>query len=173
MNHDSTEKWRPVAGFEGFYEVSDQGRVRSLDRIVESSYRNRRVRGLILRPFARPPYGHCQVTLCRNGVQVDGLVHRLVLQAFVGPCPVGMEGCHFDDVPMNNRLDNLRWDTPGSNKRDSVRNGTHIHARKTRCPQMHPYDEANTRVKPDGSRICRACHRDAVRMRQHRLKAAS
>jgi hypothetical protein len=49
------------------------------------------------------------------------LIHRLVLEAFVGPCPPGMEGCHLDDDPENNRLDNLRWDTPEANREDATR----------------------------------------------------
>jgi hypothetical protein len=51
-------------------------------------------------------------------------VHRLVLEAFVGPCPDGMEGCHGDGDTANNRLGNLRWDTPKSNRADASRHGT-------------------------------------------------
>lgn len=53
-------------------------------------------------------------------------VHRLVLAAFVGPCPPGMEGCHNDGDSCNNRLSNLRWDTRAGNVRDAVRHGTHV-----------------------------------------------
>lgn len=48
-----------------------------------------------------------------------------MLTAFVGPCPDGMEGCHNDGDPHNNRLDNLRWDTRANNARDAIRHGTH------------------------------------------------
>jgi hypothetical protein len=51
-------------------------------------------------------------------------VHRLVLSAFVGSCPEGLEGCHFDGNPFNNRLVNLRWDTRLANTHDSIRHGT-------------------------------------------------
>ncbi len=51
-------------------------------------------------------------------------VHRLILEAFVGPRPGGLECCHWDGNPENNRLDNLRWDTPKSNALDSIRHGT-------------------------------------------------
>lgn len=57
--------------------------------------------------------------------QVNRLVHMLVLEAFVGPCPVGMEACHFPDRnPTNNQLCNLRWDTHVNNLADSVVHGT-------------------------------------------------
>ena len=52
-------------------------------------------------------------------------VHRLVLTAFVGPCPEGMECCHSDGDHRNNRLDNLRWDTHSSNELDKLKHGTH------------------------------------------------
>ncbi len=51
-------------------------------------------------------------------------VNQLVLLAFVGPCPSGMEGCHYDGNPANNQLENLRWDTKKGNMQDSVRHGT-------------------------------------------------
>jgi hypothetical protein len=50
-------------------------------------------------------------------------VHTLILEAFIGPRPPGMQCCHKDGNPLNNRLDNLRWDTPSSNSRDTVRHG--------------------------------------------------
>jgi hypothetical protein len=78
-----------------------------------------------------------------------------------------MEGCHRNDVPDDNRVENLRWDTRSANVLDSVRNGTHGMASKTHCPQGHPYDEANTYVHPvDGRRVCNGCrgmYRDAHR----------
>jgi HNH endonuclease len=51
------------------------------------------------------------------------LVHLLVLEAFVGPCPKGMEACHWDDNPINNELENLRWGTRRENREDCRRNG--------------------------------------------------
>lgn len=64
------------------------------------------------------------VRLCRNGKYHSYAVHRLVLEAFVGPCPEGMEGCHEDGDPTNNDLTNLRWDTHKGNMLDSVKHGT-------------------------------------------------
>ncbi len=123
------ETWKAVVGYEGQYEVSDQGRVRSLDytrtyeRLDQYSGRvitvSRRHRGKMLRP-GRMPAGHLSVALGRNN---SICVHVLVLNAFVGPCPPGQECCHGDDVPWNNVLGNLRWGTRSSNLLDAVRTG--------------------------------------------------
>jgi len=71
-----------------------------------------------LRP-ASQPNGARYVSIRRR----SRLVHHLVLEAFVGPCPDGMECCHLDDDRTNNRLENLRWDTHRSNCADALRNG--------------------------------------------------
>lgn len=70
------------------------------------------------------PLGYRRFALSCSGKQVSRFAHRLVLEAFVGPCPEGMEGCHKDRNPANNRLDNLRWGTPKSNQADKRRHGT-------------------------------------------------
>jgi hypothetical protein len=63
-------------------------------------------------------------------------VHRLVLEAFVGPCPPGMECCHNDGNPLNNRLDNLRWDTRRSNQLDRNRHGTGSRGEKSTVSRL-------------------------------------
>lgn len=84
-------------------------------------------------------------------------IHRLVLRAFVGPCPEGMEVLHADDDPMNNNLGNLRYGTRSENQYDRVRNGIHHQANKTHCPHGHEYTEANTCRKRTGKRVCKTC----------------
>jgi len=160
------ETWLPVVGYEGRYEVSDLGRVYAHDREQVTPSGGVYVRpGLIMSTAARSA-GYPTVTLCKNGVTRNHTVHVLVLTAFVGPCPDGMEGCHGNDIKTDNRLCNLRWDTQSANADDSVRNGTHNMASKTHCPSGHPYDAENTRITPAGHRICRACHRDSERGRR-------
>lgn len=151
----SPEEWRAIPGHEGAFEVSSHGRVRSLSRLDAQG--RRRVGKM--RRLVRQPSGHFTVALRFNRVRQTFLVHHLVLLAFVGPRPDGMEGCHWDDNPGNNRLENLRWDTRSANCLDSVRNGTHHMARVTHCPQGHAYTPENTYSYPGGNRACRECRR--------------
>lgn len=115
------EEWRPVVKFEGLYEVSSLGRIRSLDRL--DSIGRRRL-GQVLEN-ARISGRYFSVRLCKNGRTICRAVHILVLEAFVCVRPLGMQGCHFPDRnTRNNRLDNLRWDTPKSNCGDRLLHGT-------------------------------------------------
>ena len=157
VSQPTHEQWRPVVDYEGLYEVSDLGRVRSLDRITLDRLGKRYARkGRLLKPV-KNTNGRLQVYLYRDGDQRPQQVHRLVLSAFVGPCPEGAEACHWDDDPTNNRLDNLRWASRSDNLYDRVRNGRDHNARKTHCANGHPYSPENTYVLPDGSRSCRIC----------------
>ena len=131
------ETWRPVIGFEGVYEVSDQGGVRSLDRVVEMTvaHRNqygtrtqkkrvrRRHRGQVLYA-AIGSHGYPMVSLHKDRKPYKRLVHVLVLEAFVGPRPRGAQCRHLNNVRSDARLSNLRWGTPSENQRDRVKAGT-------------------------------------------------
>ncbi len=113
------EEWRPVLGHDGYF-VSSMGRVCSVDRtITRSTGSDQFCRGRLLRPRPQSKE-HLSVTLsCKKTAQV----HSLVLEAFVGPRPYGLECLHHDDDPTNNRLSNLRWGTRSDNIRDGIRNG--------------------------------------------------
>lgn len=113
------EIWKPVAGFDGRYEVSNFGRVKS----VAGTFWGRTYREKILKPgIVR---GYPQVVLC-NGKPptIQKKVHQLVLEAFVGPCPEGMECRHLNGDRGNPSLDNLMWGTKKENGEDRVRHGT-------------------------------------------------
>lgn len=149
------EIWRPVLGHEGLFEVSNRGNVRSVTRRLSDG---RLWRG---RPVA-------QITQSRSGYQMVNLnhpkkfrtVHSIVLEAFVGPRPAGMFGLHWNDIPNDNRLENLRWGTASDNKRDEVRNGRHYNANRTHCPRGHLLEAPNlTRPTKDRYRRCLACER--------------
>ncbi len=68
--------------------------------------------------------GYLIVTLCESGNRKTCLVHRLVLEAFIGLCPEGMECRHLDGNPVNNNLGNLRWGTHKQNIHDAIQHGT-------------------------------------------------
>jgi hypothetical protein len=111
-----TEEWRAVSGFEGFYEVSDLGRIRSTRRKGSA--------GGVISPHGSGQ-GHLKIHLYRDGKRACvAFVHRLVLEAFVGPCPPGHEALHGDGNPAQNNLRNLRWGTKSENYADAVRHGT-------------------------------------------------
>lgn len=169
------EEWRPIVGYEGYYEVSDHGRVRSVDRLVKGPHGDAvwRLQG---RPMKQRPWskkGYMCVKLTRENKDKRHAVHRLVLAAFVGPCPEGYEACHNNHVKHDNRLSNLRWDTKSANMQDNLRAGVHNQLRKAECPQGHAYDAANTyRRKSDGARCCRLCARDRARVKAAAKRAA-
>ncbi len=110
------ESWMPVIGWEDCYEVSDLGRVRSLPRAGR--------RGRILRPSVQPEH-YPSVTFSRKSKLTSYGIHRLVLAAFVGPCPEGMEACHNNGDWHDCRLVNLRWDTRKNNHADKRVHGKH------------------------------------------------
>lgn len=110
------ENWKPIPSYPG-YEASDLGRVRSVDRTVKTKNGVRRYSGNILRP-GRMLSGHLSVAL---GKGKSVCVHTAVLAAFVGPRPTGLEGCHNNGNPSDNRLSNLRWDTRSENMQEVAR----------------------------------------------------
>jgi hypothetical protein len=134
--HDSTptpEVFKPIPDYPG-YRVSDRGRVQS----CWGRGRPIRIHGQGCEPGDRPykDLALCSikqnraggrrlvVDLSRGGKSTKHHVSRLVLRAFVGPCPEGMEACHNDGNPYNNTLGNLRWDTHRSNIDDIEIHGT-------------------------------------------------
>ncbi|MFV8301313.1 NUMOD4 domain-containing protein [Mycolicibacterium fortuitum] len=165
-NMTRVERWRPVVGYEGSYEVSDHGRVRSLDRAIEhAGPQGRRFtttrRGQLL-ANCKHSAGYQQVWV-RNA-EIPGqkrrkaFVHVLVARAFLGdpPCP-GMKVCHYDGDPANNNVSNLRWDNVSGNRRDAVRHRTHSESRKSQCPYGHSLVEPNLLQARLPHRICRSC----------------
>lgn len=110
------ENWRPVDGYEGLYAVSDQGRVQRVAPTRGSPTPR------ILKP-ALGSHGYLFVTLYRAGVPTPITVHKLVLAAFVGPCPEAHNRNHRDGVKTNNHLGNLEYTTPSANTRHAVAAG--------------------------------------------------
>jgi hypothetical protein len=163
VQQPTCEIWLPVPGYEGFYEVSDLGRVYSLPRLTTKGRKGGR-----LLTGSRTPSGHIAVMLSKHGNIRRWMVHHLVAGAFIGPRPAGYETRHANDIGSDNRLVNLSYGTSGDNKLDMVRNGRHYYANRTHCPKGHPYDEVNTYRTPKGGRDCRACNNAKTKARKKR-----
>lgn len=157
---NAAESWMPVVGYEGLYEVSDHGRVRSLARpMLGRAGRPWVKRGRVLKQEDR--HGYRSVRLCdRSGGKRKLQVHRLVLWAFVGPRSDGQECCHYDCDKANNRLENLRWDTRAANRADSIRNGTTPHGRSHYLTTLTDDDVRDIRRRAASGELQRAIAAD-------------
>lgn len=157
-------EWRDIIGYNGQYQVSDTGLVRSNKRAS--------CLGKVLR-MTTQHQGYKVVTLCAEGVPKTIKVHCLVAEAFIGPRPDGLDVCHRDDNKSNNNMRNLRYDTRSNNCMDSVRNGTHWSVRnpRTECREGHPLSDDNVYLRPNGSRICKVCHKKRQKTYQEGLSS--
>jgi hypothetical protein len=141
------ETWAAVPGWDGLYEVSDAGRVRSLDRTV--CIRNphgvlapRTYRGRVLKA-AIGPSGYPLVSFTAPGRKREyHFVHALVARAFIGPRPDGLDVCHGNGVRSDNRLENLRYDTRQANAMDRHAHGTIVRRFGEACHVAKLTDDA-------------------------------
>lgn len=162
------EHWLPILGFEGSYEVSDLGRVRSVDREIKTIDGKIVPRkGKIIKPFLTAN-GYERVRLCLGSEKRERrFVHHIVAYAFLGPRPVGADIRHLNDVKTDNRVSNLLYGTRSQNLGDAVSNGKHYWSARSKCSYGHEYNADNTRFyerRPGHiTRVCRVCKRDRDR----------
>lgn len=125
------EEWRPVLGYEGLYEVSSLGRVKSLGRTMQYSrirkgvneFVTRTIRGRIMSPGLS--HGYRQVSLFSSeGARSGRWVHVLVCEAFHGPRPGNAEASHLNGVSSDNRAENLCWESASANQLRKREHGT-------------------------------------------------
>ena len=135
--------WKPVVGYEGWYEVSSKGDVRSVDHVVRyiKHYRNIDVEATHhfkskLLTQSLKGTGYRSVILSKNGVTATKLVHRLVAEAFIPNPDNKSQVNHIDGVRFHNDVNNLEWVTGSENQRKSIESGTHTSCRgiDTRVP---------------------------------------
>lgn len=131
------EEWRPVVGYEDSYQVSSEGRVRSVDRVVTvrcgcgHGLIERRLKGRIL--ASSPMKGYPMVALSVGNEAKSLLVHRLVCEAFHGPAPDGKNiAAHNDGDASNASAENIRWASQKENIADQLIHGTRL--RGDDCP---------------------------------------
>lgn len=176
------ELFRPVPGYVGYYEVSDQGSVRSVTRVVTNRLSGGRTSLRTLRGRPRPAWRgpgddeYLRISLHRDGESRTFSVHQLVASAFLGERPPDKpEIRHLDGNPMNNTASNLAYGTLSENRKDTIRHGRDRNRNKTHCPARHEYTDENTAITKLGARQCRTCHRlrQAARDAQRRAGVQS
>lgn len=108
-----SERWLPINNYEGYYEVSNLGNVRGLDRYVNRNGFKMKITGHTMKP-AKGKFGYMSVQLRKDGRVQRKYVHRLVAESFLG-VPDGLEINHIDENKQNNCLSNLEWVTRSKN----------------------------------------------------------
>ena len=120
------EIWKPVVGYEGLYEVSNFGRIRTCDnyiRAILNGIETKSFRRSKIRKTCRNDSGYHRLTLWKNNIQKCYCVHFLVATAFIGPRPKGLTINHKDGDKLNNYSDNLEYITVLQNIFHSIRLG--------------------------------------------------
>lgn len=149
----TSERWAWVPGYEGHYEVSSQGRVRSVERTVMRKHNKTErlvsftYRAQPMRAWIAKATGYPMVTLRREGIKKQLSVHVALLEAFVGPRPPAHVACHFNGDPRDNRVENLRWDTQAANVADTKRHGREIHGEAHRWAKLTETDVRTIRAR--------------------------
>lgn len=118
--HLRTERWRDVKGYEGLYQVSNKGRVKSLERVVVDKNNKPRLRKSLILAISKNDRGYCQTNLYKNGVLKTFRINRLVAQAFI-PNPDNKPYVdHINTIRDDNQVENLRWVTPEENNLNDI-----------------------------------------------------
>lgn len=170
-------EWRDIPGYEGRYQASDDGRIKSLARKYINVNGARRTTPECVLSAAAGGGRYLLVNLFTYGVGKSWKVHQLVTRTFHGPRPFpDAQVRHIDGDSFNNHAANLCWGTPAENMADLKRHGRNYQANKTYCVNRHEFTAENTLfyLRPDGitQRKCRACKRIWSRKYRAAAKAA-
>lgn len=125
--------WKQIKDYEGYYEVSNIGIVRSVTRTITDSWCTRVFKGKILKQTihnGKQPYFY--VTLSKNHMSRKVLVHRLVAEAFISNPLLKEQVNHIDGDPQNNNVENLEWVTNSENTQHAYDTGLYINSKKGR-----------------------------------------
>lgn len=171
MTKDSTnetpEQWRPIAGFEDFYEVSSLGRVRSLGiTVIANGHKVAETPGKILKPSLHHE-GYYRVNLAIPlSTRKQVIVRHLVAEAFLGPRPKGHWVMHLDGNQANCKLANLAYLSP-SEGAALVHGRRDVDQRQAFCGRGHELADWNVYMYGSGrGRLCASCSNTHVHMRR-------
>lgn len=115
MENFKDEIWKDIPEYEGYYQASNYGRIKSICRVCV--YKDNRVsikKGKLLKPFIDYD-GYCRVVLSKNGIQKSWIVSRLIYYTFKGKIPEGMQINHINEIKTDNRIENLNLMTAKQN----------------------------------------------------------
>lgn len=161
------DNFRIIEGYNAAYRVSRNGEVHSAwtrkgrKCLISDAWRP-------MKPIRR--HGYATVNLSQGGgKKVARPIHRLVLEAFVGPCPEGFHACHNDGEPRHNSVENLRWDTPQANNDDKRLHGTMCRGEAARHAKLREQDVLEIRrLRSEGHTASSLADRFAVSVRNIR-----
>lgn len=167
------EEWRPVPNYEGIYEVSNHGRVKSLERIVKiRTGGERKYGGIILKPQIGS-HGYRSVCLFKDKKPRQHTIHALVLSSFQRSKKDGEVCRHLDGNQLNNHTENIVWGSYRENGKDAVRHGRNVQANQTHCIREHILMSPNLcspRSNRDpAQRECLSCARAWAYISHHQL----
>jgi hypothetical protein len=139
------ELWKEIPGYEGLYEASTEGRVRSLPRETVHYTGKRIVRGGRVLNGCTTPTGYIQVSMSKDGRTSGARVHTLVALAFIGPRPPRLVVRHLDGNGKNNTVANLAYGTPQDNSDDMDKHGTVLRGERHGCAKLNAEQVAKIR----------------------------
>jgi hypothetical protein len=126
------EEWRDITGYEGFYQVSNLGRIKSLSREVKNNNGSYFTKEVILNP-SKTSKGYLRVNLSKRSARKTMLVHVLVAKAFIPILEGKSQVNHKDGVKTNNVVDNLEWVNNSENIQHSYDTGLNLKSKKVLC----------------------------------------
>lgn len=117
------EIWKPIKGYEGLYEISNFGNIKSLERKAKNRGKGKRfIRERILKPSIDRPNGYYQIKLSKNGKMKTFKIHKLVIEHFFKKISKGLVVNHIDGNKLNNNINNLEICTQKDNIRHAINN---------------------------------------------------
>jgi hypothetical protein len=129
------EYWKDIIGYEGYYQVSNLGRVKSLDRIIpHKSHITQRIKGRILKGKVIKAGGYLAVSISKHNKGGWVKVHQLVAKTFIPNPENKLEIDHINTIPIDNRVENLRWVTRTENANNVLtRRKNSISSKNKKC----------------------------------------
>lgn len=148
------EVWKDIPGYEGLYMASNLGRIKSLSRPAGVRGGYTRLKKERILADVRHHSGYSIYVLRKDGKSKSIYGHALVMLAFAGPRPDGMEVCHYDGNKANGALSNLRYDTGAANEQDKRRHGTYQEGELSPSPKLTEKDVISIRERRAAGEEC-------------------